>query len=34
MVKGYSRTFVNEVEIEVNFLVLITLSLIVAVLIS
>ena len=31
MVKGYSRTFVNEVEIEVNFLVLITL--IVAVLI-
>ena len=32
MVKGYSRTFVNEVEIEVIFLVLITL--IVAVLIS
>ena len=32
MVKGYSRTFVNEVEIEVIFFVLITL--IVAVLIS
>ena len=32
MVKGYSRTFVNEVEIEVYVLVLITL--IVAVLIS
>ena len=27
MVKGYSRTFVNEVEIEVNFLLLITLIL-------
>ena len=27
MVKGYSRTFVNEVEIEVKFLLLITLIL-------